>query len=329
MRMRRLIVVCCLLLAACQTGSAPRTASSGSRLPTRLPTPVPTPTPFSVSAEAYYEQGVERQRRGNMDDAEQYLSWAIERDPDFAPAYVSRGGIHLSRGDLDRALADVDAALEIEPTARSYVLRGEVLRRREAYGEALRAFDAALARDASLEEQTFQSRWAAAQAAEDEVYLSALASEYAAAHPGDWMGYYYRAWASFASEAYDGAIALLVEGIEESGRQPALLWYLLGRSYIEIEAWPEAIVSLEAARTLLESDDLSMTVHTDRPVADLFVALGRAYLGAGRCADAETMLAYGLSVGASMAEHLPALEEARICQTPSPESAPGTPVSGQ
>jgi len=329
MRMSRLIVVCCLLLAACQRGSASRTASSESRLPTRLPTDVPTVTPFSVSAEAYYEQGVERQRTGDIDDAEQYLSWAIERDPDFAPAYVARGGIHLRRGELDRALADVDAALEIEPTARGYALRGEVLRQREAYREALRAFDAALTRDASLKDAMFQSRWAAAQGAEDEVYLSELGSEYAAAHPGDWMSYYYRAWASFESQAYDGAIALLVEGIEASARQPALLWYLLGCSYMEIEAWPEAIVSFEAARTLLESDDLSMTVHTDKPVADLFVALGRAYLGAGRCADAETMLAYGLSVGASTAEHLPALEEARICQTPSPESAPGTPVAGQ
>jgi uncharacterized protein HemY len=148
-----------------------------------------------------------------------------------------------------------------------------------------------------------------------------LAAEFAQAHPDDPLRHYYQGWASLQAERYKHAIALLVPGIEGSPEQPALLWYLLGRAYTGTEAWPEAILSLETARDLLERDDTSMAAHTGQPVADLFVALGRAHLGAGRCAEAETMLAYGISVGDATAGRLAALEEARLCQTgtPTPE----------
>ncbi len=320
MRVGRLLVLGCLLLAACASSpsATPTTVGGSYRLPTRLPTVTPTATVFVLSAEAYYRGGVERRRAGDVDDAQRYFTWAIERDVGFAPAYVSRSSIYLAEGDLDRALEDVDAALAIEQTARAYVLRGEILRTMERYAQAWRAFDEALARDPGVRDDTFRSRWEVARAIGDGDQLSTLAAEYAAAHPGDGLRNYYEAWASLESSQYEEAIAILVEGIESSRDQPALLWYLLGRAYTGIEAWQEAVASLERARELVQAGDSSMGAHTTEPVADLFVALGRAYLGAGRCADAETMLVYAMSIGASTPEHLAALEEARICQTPTP-----------
>jgi tetratricopeptide (TPR) repeat protein len=286
----------------------------------------PTATAVVLSAEAYHERGVERQRAGDLDGARRYFGWAIRRDPAFAPAYVSRGSVYLAQGDLDRALRDADAALEIERTAKAYLLRGEVLREMERYAQALRAFDRALARDPGLRDETFPSRWEAAKAIEDADYLSALGSEYAGDHPDAWLRHYYRAWASLASGRYEEAIATLVAGIEASGERPALLWYLLGRAYTGIEAWRGAVASLETARQLVQAGDTTMMVHSERPVADLFVALGRAYLGAGRCVDAETMLAYGMSIGAPTSESLDALERARVCQTPTPPPPTATPA---
>ncbi len=322
----RFLALFCLLLAACASSSTATPPEDGLRLPTRAPTVTPTPTVVVLSAEAYHERGVERQRAGDLDGAQRYFSWAIRRDPAFAPAYVSRGSVYLAQGELDQALQDADAALEIEQTARAYLLRGEILREMERYAEALRAFDRALARDPGLRDQTFRSRWEAARAVEDEDYLSALGSEYAGDHQGDWLRHYYRAWASLASGRYEQAIATLVAGIEASREQPALLWYLLGRAYTGIEAWREAVASLETARGLVQAGDDTIAIHTERPVADLFVALGRAYLGAGRCVDAETMLAYGMSIGAPASEHLDALERARVCQTPTPPPPTATPA---
>jgi len=319
----RLLVLGCLLLTACGSSSSrpPMTTEGGRRLPTRLPPASPTPTSFSLSAQAYYGQGVERQRVGDVDGARQHFTWAIQRDPDFALAYISRGSLHLAEGDLDQALQDADAALKIERTAEAYLLRAEALRMMERYTEAWGAYDEALARGPDLRDDTFQSRWAVARAIGEDGYLSELADEYAAAHQTDWLSHYYEAWASLEAEAYDETIAMLVKTVG-SGRQPALLWYTLGRAYIGIEAWRGAVESLEVARALVAEGDASLTAHTEHPVGELFAALGRAYLGAGRCADAEAMLAYGLSVGASMSENVAALEEARVCQTPTPPPSP-------
>ena len=72
------------------------------------------------------------------------------------------------------------------------------------------------------------------------------------------------------------------------------------------------------AEALLERGDESMGLHAERPVAALFISLGEAYLGAGRCADARSMLAYAGSIGAPSSIYMPALQEAQRCPTPTP-----------
>jgi tetratricopeptide (TPR) repeat protein len=319
----RLPLLAALLLGACASPAGtpaltPTATEVGARLPTRLPTPTPTATPFPLSAEAYWRRGVQSQRNGERVQAERYFSWALQIDPLSAQAYISRGALLLGQDELDGALRDAEAALEIEQTASGYRLRAEAERRLGEYERALASFDQALARDSSLRDETFVSRWRAARALDDVDRLSSLGDEYARDQPDDPLRHYYRAWPSYRAEQYDGVIDSLVEGIGESPDQLAVLWYVLGRAYAGIEAWPEAVISLETARQRLEAGDRSLVAHTEQPVADLFIALGHVYLGAERCADAETMLAHGLSAGASMEEHLSALEKARSCQTSDP-----------
>jgi tetratricopeptide (TPR) repeat protein len=162
----------------------------------------------------------------------------------------------------------------------------------------------------------------AAREAGDETRLAALGDEYAAAHPDDPLRHYYEAWAAIESGATMEAVSLLVDGIRDASHPPALLWYALGRAYAEEEAWQQAVTALETARALLQAGDASLGLHAERPVADLFVVLGEAYLGGGRCADAETMLAYAGSVGAPASTYMPALQEAQICRTPTPTASP-------
>lgn len=293
------------------------------RLPTRAVILTPTPTLFPIGAQTYYEEGLACQEAGDTAGALQSFTWAIQLAPDFAPAYVARGTVHLAQGELRLALADADDTLEADPaSAPAYALRGEALRLLGRARPALEAFDQALALDPGMKVETFRSRWLTARAGHDTSRLLTLSREYASAHPSDPLRHYYRGWALIELDTPDVAINTLVEGIEATSDPPALLWFALGRAYAESGSWQEAVTSSEAARALVQAGDTSMAVHSDRPIADLFGALGQAYLGADRCVDAETMLDYALSVGAPIPEYSTALKKARLCQTPTPSATP-------
>jgi len=309
-----------LLLVACVSASS---ESTPQRLPTRAPTPTPTATPFSIPAEAYYEEGVDRWEAGDAEGALQSLTWAIQLAPDLAPAYLARGGIYLAQGQLRQALAEADAALKVDPySAAACMLRGEALRKLGRPSPALEAFDQALVLNPTLRAETFRSRWLAACAAHDGPRLLALSEEYAGAHPDDVLRPYYRGRALIDLNTPDIAIDALIEGIEATSDPPALLWFALGQAYVAERAWPEAVIAFEAARGLVQAGDTSMRVHSDRPIAELFSALGRAYIGAGRCVDAEIVLEYAATVGAQASAYATPLAEARLCQTPTPTATP-------
>jgi tetratricopeptide (TPR) repeat protein len=311
-----------LLTAACAPLSA---TPPPQRLPTRAPTPIPTPTatPFTIAAQTYYEDGLARRGAGDPEGALQSFTWAIRLAPDFAPAYVARGTVHLAQGEHRLALAEADAALEADSTcAAAYALRGETLRLLSRAGPALEAFDQALALEPALQPETFRSRWLAARAAHNAGRLLTLSEEYAEAHPDDPLRDYYRSWAFIELGTPGVAINILVEGIGAAPDPAALLWFALGQAYARDQAWQESITAFEATRALVQAGDTSLAIHSDRPIADLFSALGRAYLGAGRCVDAEAMLEYAIDVGAPASGNAAALEEARLCQTPTPTGTP-------
>ncbi len=307
-----------LLLAACASPSA-----APQRLPTRATTPTPTPTPFSIAARTYYEEGMVRQEAGNTEGALQSFNWAIQRAPDFAPAYIARSTIYLARGELRLALADADTALEIDPTsAAAHALRGEMLRLMGRAHRAMEAFDQALDLDPALQPETFRSRWLAARATNNADRLLTLSREYAAAHPADPLRHYYLGWALVELGKPYPAISILVKGIKTTPEPPALLWFALGQAYMADRSWQEAITSFEATRALVQAGDTSLVLHSDQPVVAIFGALGQAYLGAGRCVDAEAMLEYVIDIGAPSSEYASVLEEARLCQAPDPTATP-------
>ncbi len=340
MRSVHLFLCCFLLLSGCASPSA--TPAASQRLPTRVATPTPTITPFAISAQTYYEEGLARQRAGDAEGALQSFTWAIQRTPDFASAYVARGSVYLAQGDLDRALADADAALETAPQGQrplrndapsgvAHALRGETLRLLDRPHPASEAFDQALELEPGLSEETFHSRWLVARALHDTSRMLALGSEHADTHPDDPVRHYYQGWAFIELGAPGVATSILVEGIETAPAPPALLWFALGQAYTTNHFWQEAVTAFEAARSLVQAGDISLALHSDRPIAALFSALGQAYLGAERCADAETTLEYAVSVGALASEYAVALAKARICRartlaiTPDPTTAPSLP----
>jgi tetratricopeptide (TPR) repeat protein len=320
-----LLLATSVVLGAC---TAPDPSVSPLRLPTRIPrtpTPIPTvtPTPFAIAAQTYYEEGRARQEADDLEGALQSFTWAIQRAPDFAPAYVARGTVYLAQGRFPQAVADADAALEADPTnAAAYALRGEALRALGMTRLALGAFDQALGLNPDLGVETFRSRWLVARDEHDGVRLLKLSNEYADTHPDDSLRYYYRGWAFVEMGRGSAAAGILVEGIGDTPDPSALLWFALGHAYTAAGDWQNAVTALEAARVLVQAGDVSLNLHSDQPVVDLFDALGRAYLGAGRCVDAETMLMYAIDIGAPASNYDAILREARLCQTPTPTPTP-------
>jgi tetratricopeptide (TPR) repeat protein len=298
-------------------------------LPTRVATP--TPTPSSITAQAYYEEGLIRQETGDAENALQSFNWAIELDPAFAPAYIARGSIYLAQKEFWLAMADADSAIQADPTnAAAYAFYGETLRARGRGRSALEAFDRALDLDPSLKPETFRSRWLAARAASDAERMLALSSEYAETHPDDPLRHYYRAWAFTEFGIPRTAINTLIRAIRSTPDPPALFWFALGHAYAAEYAWPQAVTSFESVRTMVQEGDTSLTIHSDRPVAELFGILGEAYLSVDRCSDAEAMLQYAIDVGAPISEYGPMLERARTCLPPTPTPLPApTPTPSQ
>ncbi len=70
---------------------------------------------------------------------------AIEMNPRYADAYVSRGKAHGAKGDADLALADLNEAIRIDPkSAEAYVSRGIVYRNRNEFDRAIADYNEAL-----------------------------------------------------------------------------------------------------------------------------------------------------------------------------------------
>jgi tetratricopeptide (TPR) repeat protein len=322
MSVRRLSLLLAMIVLAgcCVDPTVPSSPLSPLRLPTRIPTTV---TPAPVGAQVYYEAGLACRQRGDVTCAMQYFDWAIEVDPEFAPAYVARGSVYLAQERLILALDDADRAIAADPDAASaYALRGEVLRLLGFYTQASQAFEQAVGLDPTLEEDLFSSRWLAACASDDSGRLLVLSRDYFENHPGDPLRYYYRGWAFISSGHSELAIHLLIEGIEGSSDPPALLWFALGYAYMDNNSWQEAVISLETAGELIRAGDTSLEIHSERPLVDFFGAMGRAYLGVGRCADAEMMIEHAIALGAPASEYAALLRESRLCMTPTPTPTP-------
>ena len=66
-------------------------------------------------AATYFDQGMNAWEAGDLERAIADLDKAILLDPNFASAYSARGLAYRSKGDLDRALHDFDRAIALDP----------------------------------------------------------------------------------------------------------------------------------------------------------------------------------------------------------------------
>jgi tetratricopeptide (TPR) repeat protein len=76
-------------------------------------------------AESYLNSGRAYSEKGDYDRAVADFDQAISIDPDYAEAYYNRGTAYSKKEDYDRAMTDFDRAISIDPDyAKAYNNRG-------------------------------------------------------------------------------------------------------------------------------------------------------------------------------------------------------------
>ncbi|MDB5640649.1 MAG: hypothetical protein JWP51_5557 [Bradyrhizobium sp.] len=102
-------------------------------------------------AAAYCNRGHGLTEKRELDRALADLDHAIEIDPAYACAYTNRGRVYAFRRDLDRAIADYDEAIRIEPSAAlAYNNRGDAWFGKGDADRAMADFNTAIKLDPKL-----------------------------------------------------------------------------------------------------------------------------------------------------------------------------------
>ncbi len=66
-------------------------------------------------AYAYYNRGIAKKAKGDIDGAITDYNRAIELDPKYTDAYGNRGNAKQAKGDFDGAITDYNRAIELDP----------------------------------------------------------------------------------------------------------------------------------------------------------------------------------------------------------------------
>jgi len=97
------------------------------------------------SAVAYLNRGVEYYQNGELDRAIADFDKAISIDPDFAEAYNDRGLCYTTKGDRDQAISDFDRSIQLKPDfTEAYSNRGTVYKSKNEFDRAIKDYDEAI-----------------------------------------------------------------------------------------------------------------------------------------------------------------------------------------
>ena len=148
--MRRLILAVAVVSVSCAPTIVPTPAVTRRTFPDFVVPAVPSA--FADSAAARGEdRGWAFLQTGDLKNAEREFSAVLAIVPAFSPAEISLGYVELARKDFKAALAHFDRSLQRHPgDGAALVGRGHALVALEREGDAVVAFESAVAADPSL-----------------------------------------------------------------------------------------------------------------------------------------------------------------------------------
>ncbi len=98
----------------------------------------------STSAINYYHRGLAHQSVGDLNKAIADYDQAIEIAPEAAAYYVIRGNARNDEGEYEKAIADYDEAIRIEPSGAAYHGRGDASFEQGDYEQAVTDYSKAI-----------------------------------------------------------------------------------------------------------------------------------------------------------------------------------------
>ena len=311
------LLLIAIAVAACGAPDPPPQPTM-SWLP--MPTQVPSPTPQPL------EQLLAAMRpallSGELELA--YTAWekAAARAPEDSRVLRERARLALAQGDAERAEEYSWKAIAAKSDdAEAWAMLGVSQQRQGKSQLSQQSFAQAQALAPELAPRFFADRWLAARRADDVEELTKLAQLQLMRQPQDPLLPYYRAEALLAANYTYPALDLLIINVQ--GDSPALLWYTLGRAYLQARTGSKASIALEAAQVAYTRGDNSILLASDDPQHDLNAALGRAYLSSGECEKAISLLTL---LATTYPDFQPLIAEAEQCPTPTPTSTPWLPA---
>lgn len=97
------------------------------------------------NAETYFNRGIAKRDKGDLDGAIAEFTKVIQLEPDYAEAYYNRGVMKQGKGDDDGAIADYNNAIQIKPDhASAYNNRGAAKQGKGDLGGAIEDYTKAI-----------------------------------------------------------------------------------------------------------------------------------------------------------------------------------------
>ena len=107
-----------------------------------------------LTAKEYFERGVMKFQKGDLNGAWSDFTDAVKRDSRYAQAYNARGNVHLVKGNLDEAIAEYTQAIRVDPNySNGYANRGNARLQKEDLDGAIADYTQAISmepKDASV-----------------------------------------------------------------------------------------------------------------------------------------------------------------------------------
>lgn len=111
--------------------------------------PALSPAVLKSEQKNHLQDAEDALRENKVDDALAALDAAIQDDPDNGPAHFWRGRLRAGKGEFDKALPDLNAAIRLQPSADAFAHRGYVFQKQRQLDDALSDFNQSLRLDSN------------------------------------------------------------------------------------------------------------------------------------------------------------------------------------
>lgn len=109
--------------------------------------PAISPAAIKTVEKNHLQEAEDALKENKIDDALTALDAALADDPDNAAAHFWRGRLRAGKGEFDKAMPDLNAAIRLKPTAEGFAHRGYVYQKQRQFDDALADFNQALRLD--------------------------------------------------------------------------------------------------------------------------------------------------------------------------------------